>query len=104
MWCHVQSFVRQESKVRPLLVIPTFEGIGADYPGSYNVTPEELFELFGKYGPIRYVSLSLSLPLAPKRNTNALTVRSAKALPATPRELPSSSMKTSWMQSRLATS
>jgi pre-mRNA branch site protein p14 len=22
---------------------------------SYNVTPEELFELFGKYGPIRYV-------------------------------------------------
>lgn len=25
-------------------------------PCSYNVTPEELFELFGKYGPIRYVA------------------------------------------------
>lgn len=25
-------------------------------PRSYNVTPEELFELFGKYGPIRYVA------------------------------------------------
>lgn len=25
-------------------------------PPSYNVTPEELFELFGKYGPIRYVA------------------------------------------------
>lgn len=25
-------------------------------PLSYNVTPEELFELFGKYGPIRYVA------------------------------------------------
>jgi RNA recognition motif-containing protein len=24
---------------------------------SYNVTPEELFDLFGKYGPIRYVAL-----------------------------------------------
>lgn len=24
---------------------------------SYNVTPEELFELFGKYGPIRYVAI-----------------------------------------------
>lgn len=24
---------------------------------SYNVSPEELFELFGKYGPIRYVTL-----------------------------------------------
>jgi pre-mRNA branch site protein p14 len=23
--------------------------------GSYNVTPEELFDLFGKFGPIRYV-------------------------------------------------
>ena len=23
---------------------------------SYNVTPEELFDLFGKFGPIRYVS------------------------------------------------
>jgi pre-mRNA branch site protein p14 len=22
---------------------------------SYNVTPEELFDLFGKFGPIRYV-------------------------------------------------
>lgn len=26
---------------------------------SYNVTPEELFELFGKFGPIRYVRISL---------------------------------------------
>jgi pre-mRNA branch site protein p14 len=25
---------------------------------SYNVTPEELFDLFGKYGPIRYVASS----------------------------------------------
>ena len=22
---------------------------------SYNVTPEELFDLFGKFGPVRYV-------------------------------------------------
>ena len=22
--------------------------------GSYNVTPDELFDLFGKFGPIRY--------------------------------------------------
>lgn len=28
-------------------------------PLSYNVTPEELFELFGKYGPIRYVASDL---------------------------------------------
>jgi len=25
---------------------------------SYNVTPEELFDLFGKFGPIRYVSVA----------------------------------------------
>lgn len=25
-------------------------------PLSYNVTPEELFDLFGKFGPIRYAS------------------------------------------------
>jgi RNA recognition motif-containing protein len=23
---------------------------------SFNVTPEELFDLFGKFGPVRYVS------------------------------------------------
>jgi RNA recognition motif-containing protein len=23
---------------------------------SYNVTPEDLFELFGKFGPVRYVA------------------------------------------------
>src|SRR5690554_5493510 len=27
---------------------------------SYNVTPEELFDLFGKFGPIRYASPSTS--------------------------------------------
>lgn len=26
----------------------------ADRPLSYNVTPEEMFDLFGKFGPIRY--------------------------------------------------
>lgn len=32
-------------------------------PRSYNVTPEELFELFGKYGPIRYVAPPFSCRL-----------------------------------------
>lgn len=27
---------------------------------SYNVTPEELFELFGKFGAIRYAVISFS--------------------------------------------
>jgi len=27
---------------------------------SYNVTPEELFDLFGKFGPIRYVLLGFT--------------------------------------------
>jgi RNA recognition motif-containing protein len=56
-----QSFVRQESKVRRFSSRYGMEcnrmiGIGhmlMDY--SYNVTPEELFDLFGKFGPIRYV-------------------------------------------------
>ena len=25
---------------------------------SFNVTPEELFDLFGKFGPVRYVAFS----------------------------------------------
>jgi pre-mRNA branch site protein p14 len=29
--------------------------VPTDTRSSYNVTPEELFELFGKFGPIRYV-------------------------------------------------
>jgi RNA recognition motif-containing protein len=29
---------------------------------SYNVSPEDLFDLFGKFGPIRFVVLALSLP------------------------------------------
>jgi RNA recognition motif-containing protein len=29
---------------------------------SFNVTPEELFDLFGKFGPVRYVHLSLRPP------------------------------------------
>lgn len=38
---------------------------------SYNVTPEELFELFGKYGPIRYVlSLSFCTSLGVAQSTN----------------------------------
>ena len=26
---------------------------------SYNVTPEELFDLFGKFGPIRYAATTI---------------------------------------------
>lgn len=29
----------------------------ADWPHSFNVTPEELFDLFGKFGPVRYVHI-----------------------------------------------
>lgn len=32
---------------------------------SYNVTPEELFELFGKFGPIRYVPSQRTLHSSP---------------------------------------
>lgn len=38
---------------------------------SYNVTPEELFELFGKYGPIRYVELRKA-PLDPVHSADIL--------------------------------
>jgi RNA recognition motif-containing protein len=30
---------------------------------SYNVTPEELFDLFGKFGPIRYVTTQIELQM-----------------------------------------
>ena len=33
------------------------EGSNVLMYNSYNVTPEELFDLFGKFGPIRYVHL-----------------------------------------------
>ena len=36
-------------------------------PPSYNVTPEELFDLFGKYGPIRCVKTPLPRPLGGSR-------------------------------------
>jgi RNA recognition motif-containing protein len=69
---------------------------------SYNVTPEELFELFGKYGPIRYVATPVTD--VGLDTDDAPAARSARALRPTQRELPSSSMKTSWMRSRRATS
>jgi len=57
-----QSFVRQESKVcRPRPLLPRRQWLTGT---SYNVTPEELFDLFGKYGPIRYALLRASLPFA----------------------------------------
>lgn len=30
---------------------------------SYNVTPDELFDLFGKFGPVRYVQRSVGATL-----------------------------------------
>jgi RNA recognition motif-containing protein len=52
--------------VKNLRFVETLATVMADLPGiacrmgilignSYNVTPEELFDLFGKFGPIRYV-------------------------------------------------
>lgn len=53
-----QDFVCQKSKVS-FIVVPVFrEGIPLTcwIPFSYNVGAEDLFELFGKFGPIRCVS------------------------------------------------
>lgn len=52
---HRQSSVRKELEVwfapEPIVAIPIVSNLC-----SYNVTPEELFDLFGKFGPIRYGS------------------------------------------------
>lgn len=42
---------------------------------SYNVTPEELFDLFGKFGPIRYVPSALSRLAGPNANSLCSQVR-----------------------------
>ncbi len=51
---------------------PPRGGVAARLTGprrSYNVTPEELFDLFGKFGPIRYAPsvppLPACVPIAP---------------------------------------
>jgi len=69
---------------------------------SYQVTPEELFDLFGRFGAIRYV-LALSDATRDHRLTHC-TDRSAKASPTTPRAPPSSSLKMSWTPNPPATS
>lgn len=33
---------------------------------SYNVTPEELFDLFGKFGPVRYVQSWSDMLMTPR--------------------------------------
>jgi pre-mRNA branch site protein p14 len=43
---------------------------------SFNVTPEELFDLFGKFGPVRYVGLRFPHPSSPAPCTAVLTPRS----------------------------
>jgi RNA recognition motif-containing protein len=41
-----------------------------DFLNSYNVNPEELFDLFGKFGPIRYVpNISSGFELLQSRQT-----------------------------------
>jgi hypothetical protein len=65
---HGQSFVRKESKVccrRPCQSPPCLRGPCSNLGPSYNVTPEELFDLFGKYGPIRYVDLARHVSRGP---------------------------------------
>jgi RNA recognition motif-containing protein len=66
------------------------------YIYSYNVSSEELFDLFGKFGPIRYVNTPAFLRVVARwinSDPNA-SDKSAKASPTTPRALPSLSMKT----------
>lgn len=55
-FCHLQSSVREESEVTSRLRCRRHarSWMHADAICSYNVTPEELFDLFGKFGPIRY--------------------------------------------------
>jgi hypothetical protein len=36
----------------------------------YNATAQDLFELFGKFGPIRYVQIRCDVPLLAKRNAD----------------------------------
>ena len=56
----MQGTVRQESEVFylciPLLLAPSAQIKRVlMHCRSYNVSPEELFDLFGKFGPVRYV-------------------------------------------------
>lgn len=59
-----QRSLRQEPEVHTHLHPVSRVGIASEtaayIENSYNVTPEELFDLFGKFGPVRYV-LSASL-------------------------------------------
>ena len=88
----LQSSLRKEPEVgtacvhvrRGLVLIPT----------SFNVTPEELFDLFGKFGPVRYVAFSACQAFCRARHANLSPAKSARASPTTPRAPHSLSMKT----------
>lgn len=66
---------------------------------SYNVTPEELFDLFGKFGPIRYV-LNMRERCS-HSHLQIIIVKSAKESPITQKAPHSSFSRMSWMQSKL---
>ena len=60
-----QSSVRKELEVRRFFIEATFEIHETrllTLMNSYNVTPEELFDLFGKFGAIRYVMEIWTVP------------------------------------------
>jgi RNA recognition motif-containing protein len=60
---------------------------------SYNVSPEELFDLFGKFGPIRYASIN-DIPSLVTQPLTFFAARSDRASRTTPRARPSWSMRT----------
>lgn len=53
----------------------SFGSVPTDNCNSYSVTPEELFDLFGKYGPIRYVSSAHILNIDSRADTSHSQVR-----------------------------
>lgn len=63
-------------------------------PSSFNVTPEELFDLFGKFGPVRYAAFLACQAFLGLHHTNLSPAKSARVSPTTPRALHSLSMRT----------